>query len=166
MLVFGNISNCDINNNFDNEVYKTARYFDYNEFDQAVNCAYNQIKYLFKNLLNKERHFKFDTFKSIEDIRRIQIDAEGTSYEDYYELASFYDEDENYSCDLIISDGKMGYRFNKHSEKGLERLTFIEVEPNLENEIKLMVDMQEKLNNFIDEELNYAIENDITRIKI
>ena len=166
MLVLGSNENCDINNNFDDDAYNSARYFSREQYNQAVNCAYNHIKYLFKNLLNKERHFKFDTYKSIEDIKRIQVDADALNYEDYYELASFFDEDEKYSCDLIILDGKMGYRFNKHEEHGLERLSFVEVEPNLENEITLMIDMQEKLNNFIDEELNYAIENDITNIRI
>lgn len=166
MLVFGNEKNCDLNNRYDDDAYKSARYFSCNEYEQAVNCAYNQIKYLFRNLLNKEKHIKFDTYKSIEDLRRIQLDANILSYNDYYELASFFDEDEQYSCDLIINEGKMGYRFNKHTENGLERLTFIESEPNLEDEITLMVDMRNKLNEFINEELNYMIEQDITSMKI
>ena len=52
----------------------------------------------------------------------------------------------------------MGYRYNKHIDGRLERLTFIECEPNLDNEITLMLDMEDKLNNFINNEILYDME--------
>lgn len=166
MVVLGNKKECDVKNIFSDDVFRRAKYFKQDDYDSAVDYAYKQIKLMFKNYLKKEKHFKFDVYKSLEDIRRIQIDAKDLNYEDYFELASYYDEDEKYSCDLIIFDGKFGYRYNKHTLYGMERLTFQEENPNLDNEIELLKDMKDKLDTFIDGELEYDIQMDKTNIKI
>jgi len=166
MVVLGNDKNINSNNMFDDEAYSKAKYFKCDDYDSAVDHVYKQIKYLFKDDLNYERHFKFDTYKSMEDLRRIELDASDLDYEDYYELASFFDEDEQYSCDMIILNGKIGYRYNKHGYGNIDHLTFEETKPNLENEVTLMLDMQEKLNKFINEELVYDIEMNHNDIKI
>ena len=166
MVVIGCEDECSRYNTFNSDASKRMKYFDINDFDLAVDYVYKQIKYYFKDQLNQELHIKYDVYKSIDDIRRIQLDADGLGYDDYYELASFFNEDEQYSCDLIISNGKMGYRYNKHLNGHLERLTFQETEPNLDNEITLMLDMEEKLNNFMNNELIHDIEFDNTGIKI
>lgn len=167
MVVIGENGDCDINNMYSENAYKIARYFKYNDYDSAVDSAYNYIKYLFKNNFNKESHFKFDTYKSIEDIRKIKNDAETFSYGDYYELASFFDEEKMYSCDVIILNGKFGYRYNKHSvEDGMENLHFEETNPSLDDELSLLLDMRNKLNNFVESILMQDIEDDVIRIKI
>lgn len=166
MIVVGNDKNISSNNVFDDLAFDKAKYFNCNDYDSAVNYVYKQIKYLFKDDLNYEKHFRFDTYKSIDDLRKIEIDAKNLNYEDYYELASFFDEEEQYSVDLIILDGKIGYRYNKHSYGNLDRLYFEETKPNLENEVTLMLDMQEQLNKFIDDQLIYDIEMDYNNIKI
>lgn len=166
MIVLGNEKDCDRNNMFSDEAFNRTKYFDCNKYDDAVDYVYKHIKYMFKDSINTKRHFKFNSYKSIDDIRRIQIDAKDLQYEDYYELASFFDEDEMYSCDLIILDGQFGYRYNKHTSDGIENLKFEEVNSDLENEITLMVDMSNKLNNFITEELNYSIQMDNSNVRI
>jgi len=166
MVVIGCEDECNRYNTFKSSASKRTKYFDINDFDSAVDYVYKQIKYYFKDQLSQGLHIKYDVYKSIDDIRKIQLDAESLDYDDYYELASFYNEDEQYSCDLIISKGKMGYRYNKHLDGHLERLTFIETSPDLDNEITLMLDMEEKLNKFIYDELVYDIEFDNSGFKI
>lgn len=165
MIVLGNQDNIDINNMFDDISFNNAKYFEYEDYDSAVDFVYKQIKYMFKDKLSKEKHFKFDTYKSMEDIRKIKEDASDLNYQDYFELASFYDSDEGYSCDLIILNGKFGLRYNKHNEDDLENLTFQEYDISLDNEVSLMLDMQKRLEKFIDDELEYSITMD-TNIKI
>lgn len=158
MVVIGDDKNCDVNNIFDDDAFNRAKYFKCEDYDNAVDYVFKYLKVYFEKSFKKQFHIKYDVYKSIDDIRRIQLDADGLDFEDYYELASFYNEDEQYSCDLIISNGKMGYRYNKHIDGRLERLTFIECEPNLDNEITLMLDMEDKLNNFINNEILYDME--------
>lgn len=165
MIVLGNQDNIDINNMFDDIAFNNAKYFECEDYDSAVDFVYKQIKYMFKDKLNKEKHFKFDTYKSMEDIRKLKEDVSNLNYQDYFELASFYDSDEGYSCDLIILNGKLGLRYNKHNKDDLENLSFQEYDINLDNEVSLMLDMQKRLENFIDDELEYSITMD-TNIKI
>lgn len=166
MIVLGGREDINENKVFSEDAYNRAHYFKCDDYDSAVNFVYKQLKYMFKDKLNVERHFKFDTYKGIDDLRRIQEDAKNFNYEDYYDLASFFDEDEKYSCDLIIMDGKMGLRYNKHLDDGMDNLTFESCDVNLENEISLMLFMQEKLDDFINKELIYSIEMDNSSIKI
>ena len=165
MIVLGSDENKDINNMFDDEAYNSAKYFEYKDYDSAVNFVNKQIKYMFKDKKKKKKHFKFDCYYNINDIQRIKEDAEMFDYEDYHELASFYDENENYSCDLIINNGKIGLQYNVHDKDKSEKLTFKELDINLDNEATMMLDMQKGLEKFIDDELEYSITMD-TNIKI
>lgn len=165
MIVLGNQDNINTNNMFDDNSFNRAKYFGFGDYDSAVDFVYKQLKYMFKDKLNQEKHFKFDTYKNMDDLRRIKEDAKDLDYQDYFELASFYDEDEKYSCDLIILNGKMGLRYNKQDKNDLENLTFEEYDVNLENEVTLMLDMQKRLDKFIYDELEYSITMD-TNIKI
>lgn len=157
MIVIGNEDNTDINDMFDEKAYENAKYFSYNKYDSAVSYVYQHIKYMFKDLLKTEKHFKFDIYKSINQIRKIFEDAKDLDYEDYYELASFFDEEDNYSCDLVIQEGKMGLRYNKYNNYDKEILIFKECNLNLESEATLMLDMKKQLEQFINEELEYSI---------
>lgn len=165
MIVLGNQDNIDINNMFDDISFNKAKYFEYEDYDSAVDFVYKQIKYMFKDKLSKGKHFKFDTYKNIEDIRKLKENVSNLSDQDYFELASFCDEDEEYSCDLIILNGKLGFRYNKHNEDDLGNLIFQEHDVNLDNEVSLMLDMQKRLEKFINDELEYSITMD-TNIKI
>lgn len=158
MVVIGDDKNCDVNNIFDDDAFNRAKYFKCEDYDNAVDYALKYLKVLFEKNFKQQIHIKYDVYRNIDDIRRIQIDADGLDYEDYYELASLYNEDEQYSCDLVISKGKMGYNYNKCIDGHIEKLTFMECNPNLENEITLMVDMKENLNKFIYNELSYDLE--------
>ena len=155
MIVLGNQDNIDKNNMFDDVSFNKAKYFEYGDYDSAVDFVYKQIKYMFKDKLNKEKHFEFNMYKSIEDIRELKENASNLNYQDYFELASFCDKDGEYSCDLIILNGKFGLRYNKNNEDDLESLIFREYDPNLDNEVSLMSDMQKGLEEFIEDELAY-----------
>lgn len=74
---------------FDDLSFNNAKYFEYKDYDSAVDSVYKQIKYMFKDKLNKGRHFKFDTYKSMEDIRKLKEDVSNLNYQYYFELASF-----------------------------------------------------------------------------
>lgn len=165
MIVLGSEENKDNNNMFDDEAYKRAKYFKYSDYDSAVSFVFKQIKYMFKDKLSIDRHFKFDCNYNVDTIQRIKVDEESLDYDDYYELASFCDENENYSCDLIIYNGAMGLRYNYVDKGELENLTFEKCNINLENEITIMLDMKTKLEDFIERELEHSIETD-TNIKI
>ena len=103
-----------------------------------------------------EEHSYSEFFKYLE---RIINDAENLDYEDYYDLATF--EEDNAFCDLIILDGEIGLRYSKylneeHSE--FENMYFEKFVPDLTSSITLMLGMKQKLNNFIDDEIEYDIQ--------
>jgi len=158
MVVLGNEDNIDNNGMFDAIAYENCKYFNYEDYDSVVNHIYKQIKFIFKDKIDTTFHYKFDTHKSMDEIREIQENQNDLEYDDYYDLATFVDENNNYLCDLIILDGIMGVRYSKITDDGYENLTFEELNPNLENEITLMFDMQKKLDNFINEELRYSVD--------
>ena len=157
MIVLGDQSNVDSNSMFDDDAYNKAKYFKYDDYDSAVDYVYKQIKYIFKDSFNK--HFKFDTYQSMDRIRKIQEDASILIYDDYKELASFSSEDEQYSCDLIINDGQMGLRYNNNGKN----ITFEACDVNLENDATLMLAMKEKLEKFINGEIEYEISMDMEK---
>ncbi len=159
MIVLGSQNNIDVNNMFDDEAYKRTKYFKNNNYDLAVEWVYKQLRYMFKEKFNEEKHFKFDINKSMEDIRRIQMEASDLDYDDYYDLVTLENCSENYLCDLVIFDGKMGLRYSYMSGDEVENLDFEPCEVNLDNEVTLMLDMQEKLNNFIDKTEMEELEN-------
>ena len=91
-------------------------------------------------------------------------------YAIYYDLATFWDIDEKYLCDLIILDGKMGLRYSSEKDNGdIENLYFEEVKLNLSIDTTLMLNMKERLEKFIYDNLEYDISfnnNDSKDIKI
>lgn len=158
MVVIGDRTCSDVNNMFDDKAYKCARYFRCNDYDNASDYALNVIKKNFPKYLNQSYNYKFNCNRSISDIERIVNDAKDLDYEDYHDLATF--EDDNYFCDLIILDGKVGLRYSKfldeyHDE--YENIHFEEYTPDLTSEVTLMLGMKQKLGNFIDEEIDYDI---------
>ena len=130
--------------------------------DISVIIPVNNVEKYLKRCLDS---ILTNTYKNIEDIRKLKENVSNLSHQDYFELASFCDEDEEYSCDLIILNGKLGFRYNKHNEDDLGNLIFQEHDVNLDNEVSLMLDMQKRLEKFINDELEYSITMD-TNIKI
>lgn len=165
MIVLGTEQDKNINNLFNDNLLRNAKYFNCEDYNSAVNFVYKQIKYLFKDKMVIEKHYKFDLYRSIDALRRIKDDASMLDYENYNKLATFYDDVTKYSCDLIIDKGQMGLQYNSHNKDNLENLKFEPCNINLENEVTLMLNMQNKLNTFIDNELEYSIEMN-TNIKI
>lgn len=158
MIVLGDENQIEYNNNmFKDEVYKNAKYYKSDDYVSAVNFVYNQIKIIFHNQLNLTTHFKFDTHKSIQDIRKIAEDQEELDYEDYFDLATYWDENENYLSDLIIMEGKLSYRYSKNDNGEIQNLFIEDANPNLQDEMTLMLDMKNKLDKFICSEIEYDI---------
>ena len=160
MIICGDENSRNLFNMFNEEKFKSAKYFKSEDYDSAVDYVYKQLKYMFKDLMFLEKHYSFDINYSIDVIRRIKEDEKMLDYEDYHELASFYDKNEKYSCDLIISNGKMGLSYNLHNGDSLENLTFIPCDINLDSEYSIMLDMKNNLNQFINDELEYSITMD------
>ena len=160
MIICWDENSRNLFNMFNEEKFKSAKYFKSEEYDSAVDYVYKQLKYMFKDLMFLEKHFSFDINYSLDVIRRIKEDEKMLDYEDYHELASFYDKNEKYSCDLIIYNGKMGLRYNSHNGDSLENLTFIPCDINLDSEYSIMLDMKNNLNQFINDELEYSITMD------
>lgn len=144
----------DLNNMFDENAYNSAKYFNYNDYDEATDYAEQLIKHYYKKEFVVGNSFKFNTNYSISDIERICNDAEELDYDDYKDLASF--ENANYFCDLIILNGKLGLRYSKYidnSKEEFDNIDFEEYNPDLLNEVTLMLGMKQKLENFIDKEI-------------
>ena len=131
----------------------------------AIRKSNGKIEIEMKKIVPITRKYKFLNIPFIRGIF-VLIDSLITGIDTLNYSASFFDEDEQYSCDMIILNGKIGYRYNKHGYGNIDHLTFEETKPNLENEVTLMLDMQEKLNKFINEELVYDIEMNHNDIKI
>ena len=167
MIVLGDDKEKDTNNLFSDEAFKEARYFKCDDYNSAVDYVYQQIKYMYKDEIVKESHIKYDRFYTMAELKKICADAEDLGYEDYYDMATFWNEDEKYFCDLVIIDGSIGYRYSIKNEYGdYENLYFEKLEPNLEDDTSLMLDMKEKLSNFIDMELQEKLESYTQNIKI
>lgn len=156
MILLGSEENRDMNNNFDDITYDNAKYFSSDDYNSAIDYVYKYIRYIFKNQMNINKHYKFDTYKSIDDIKRLQNGEDILDSNIYCELASFYDINENYSCNLIFRDNKIGIEFQNYDN--FHSTDLIECDINLADEVSLMIDMQKRLNKFIDDELTYYIE--------
>lgn len=160
MIVLADKSCCNANDMFDNKAWQSARYFDANDYDTAIDFTYNVIennliKILQKNIILNLRRINAQLI--YKEQQWIQKDL---NYEDYYNLATFEDVDKLYFCNLIVSDGKLGLRYSKYSEKyynEFDNHSFEEWEPDLTSNVTLMLGMQERLNNFIEKELDYDI---------
>ena len=158
----------NINSMFSDDAYQKRKFFKDYEFDKAIKYITNNIKATFPHLFVKPANFNFQINRKLEDLERIVLDAESLDYEDYHDLATFDDFNENYFCDLIIMDGKVGLRysvFHDRNNNDYENLTFEEFNPNLESELSLMLGMKERLDQFIKGELEYDIQMN-TDIKI
>ncbi len=153
--------NCsDINDMFNDVAWQSAKYFKCGDYDSAVNYAFNVIKKQFKNDFPEISNTKFEMYKSLSDIQRIEADAKQLDYEDYKDLANFEDVNEGYFCDLIIMDGKLGLRYSKYCDEchdEFDNLIFEEWHPDLTSSTTLMLGMQNKLKDFVDKEIDYEV---------
>ena len=160
MIIIADKSCSNINDMFNDEAWKNAKYFKNGDYDIAVNHTYNIIKKQFSKYFLQEYNSKFQMHKCILDLQHIKLDAEFLDYEDYHELATFEDTDKLYFCDLIILNGKMGLRYSKYMDQyrdELDNLSFEEWNPDLTNEVTLMLGMQNQLRNFIENEIDYSM---------
>ena len=155
-------NNCsDINDMFNDKAWKSARYFKCDDYDSAVNYTYSVIKKQFDKNFLQEYNTKFKMHKCLTDLQHIESDVRDLEYEDYYDLATFEDINEEYFCDLIIIDGKLGLRYSKYidaTHEDFDNILFQEWEPDLTSNVTLMLGMQDKLRSFIEKEIDYDIE--------
>ncbi len=161
MVVVADKSCSDMNNMFDDKAWESAKYFKVNDYDAAVEYAYNVIKKQFGKNFLEDYSTKFKMHKCLADLQKIAKDSKNFVYEDYYDLATFEVIETSFFCDLVINEGKIGLRYSKYTDiyhEELDNLFFEEWEPDLTNSVSLMLGMQEKLNNFIENEINYNIE--------
>lgn len=143
-------------------LYSEKHSISISDYDNATNYALNLIKKQFKREFIIGNSFKFDTPYSLYEIERICSDAENLDYEDYHDIATF--ENANYFCDLIIIDGQLGLRYSKYvddSKDEFDNICFEEYQPDLTNETTLMLGMKQKLEHFIDKELELEYKKEI-----
>lgn len=158
MVITADRTCSNINDMFNDIAWKSARYFNAGEYDEAVNYTYNIIKKQFSKNFLEEYNTKFKMHKCLADLQHIESDAKDLDYVDYYDLVTFEDLDKLYFCDLIILDGKIGLRYSKYVDQYKEEfdnLTFEEWHPDLTSDITLMLGMQNKLRDFIEKEIDY-----------
>lgn len=158
MVVISDRNCSDLNSNFDDKALKCAKYFDCDNYQSATDYVLNVLKKVFPKHLNQNYNYKFNCNRNLSDIEKIVEDAENLDYEDYYDLATF--EENDYFCDLIILDGKVGLRYSKYFDEyhnEFENQHFEEFNPDLTSSITLMLGMKEKLSKFVDAEIDYQI---------
>lgn len=160
MIVLADSSCSNVNDMFDDKAWKSAKYFKADDYDSAINYTYNIIKKQFSKNFMVEYNTKFKMYKCIADLQKIALDSSKLDYEDYYDLVTFEDINKLYFCDLIILDGKLGLRYSKYNDslhEEFDDLSFEEWQPDLTSNITLMLGMQNKLNDFIEKEIDYDI---------
>ncbi len=167
MVVIADRSCSNSNNLFDDKAWKSAKYFDNEEYDKATDYALNVIKKVFPRYLNANYNCKFNCNRNLADLEKIINDCADLDYEDYYDLATF--EDGNFFCDLIIMEGQVGLRYSKfldndHTE--YENIHFEKFNPDLTSDVTLMLGMKQKLKEFVDAELDYNLGIDDGSIRI
>lgn len=159
MVILADNSCANMYDSFNEKAYKTAKYFDKEDYDSVVNYAFNVIKSNYSQNFIVECNTSFKMHKCLADLQKIANDSNKLDYEDYYDLATFEDLDNFYFCDLIILEGKLGLRFSKYTSQcgEFDNIFFKEWEPDLTSSISLMLGMQAKLKEFVDEEIGYNI---------
>ena len=161
MVIVADSSCANQNGMFNDVAWKSAKYFKCDDYDSAVDYALNIITKQFKNNIPETINTKFKMYKSISFIKNIEKNISELDYNDYYELACFEDENEIYFCDLVVMDGKLGLRYLKYYDRineEFDNLDFVEWQPDLTSSTTLMLGMQQKLNDFIEKEVNYNLE--------
>lgn len=162
MVVIGGDYEKDINNMWSGKVWENAKYFDVDDYDSAVNYAYNVIKLNFKDKM-KEVNFKFELFKSMEDIERYDIDIKSLDEDDLTVFATYIDIPEKLCCDLDIRDNEWYLTIHVidpyDNYRPIEMLEAIKITPDLKDETSLMMQMKKELDSFIDQELEYTVGN-------
>jgi hypothetical protein len=161
MIVIGNEKDRDTNAMFSENAYNERKFFNVEDVDSALKYVIDKMRVTFPKAFVRPANFNFECNYKLEDLERIVIDANSLDYEDYHDLATFDDLNENYFCDLIIMDGEIGLRYSKVSDRNnndYENLTFEKYEPNLESELSLMIGMKERLDHFITNEKEYELE--------
>lgn len=158
MVVIADRTCSDNNNLFNDKAYQCAKYFEYENYDSAVEYTLNILKRNYPKYLNANYNIKFYCNRNLSDLEKIIADAKDLDYEDYHDLATF--EDDNYFCDLIILDGKVGLRYSKfideyHDE--YENIYFEEFSPDLTSDNTLLLGMKQKLKEFKESELDYEM---------
>lgn len=167
MVVIGDLNCSDKNNGFDDKAYKCAKYFNYDNYNSAIEYTLNVLKKNYPKHLNANYNYKFNCNKNLAFIEKIINHAEYFDYEDHHDLATF--EEGDYFCDLIIIEGKVGIRYSKYLDSehtDFENIHFEEFEPNLSSDVALMLEMKQKLNNFVDAEIDYQINYGIDGVKM
>ncbi len=160
MIVVADKTCSNVNDMFDDKAWESAKYFTVGDYNSAVDYTYSIIKKNFSKHFLEEYNTKFKMHKCLADLQRIESDAKDLDYEDYYNLATFEDVDKLYFCNLIIDHGKLGLRYSKykdHYREDYDNLIFEEWQPDLTSNVTLMLGMQNRLNNFIEKEINYDI---------
>lgn len=158
MVITGDSTCSDSNDLFNEIAYKYAMYFEVDDYDTAINYTYNIIKKQFHQNFLEEYNTSFKMHKCLADIQSFSINSNELSNNDFYELATFEDVSQLYVCDFIINNGKLGLRYSMYKSQHyneLENLYFEEWEPDLTSSTTLMLGMQNKLNNFIEQNLSY-----------
>lgn len=158
MVVIADRNCSDLNSKFDHKALRCAKYFNYDDYNSATDYALKVIKINYPKHLNFNYNYKFNCNRSLSDLEKIIVDAENLDYEDYHDLATF--EEDNYFCDLIIIEGKVGLRYSKfldeyHDE--YENMHFEEFNPDLSSDVTLMLGMKQKLKDFVDAEIEYEV---------
>ena len=166
MVVIADKNCSDLNSRFDDKAFKCAKYFNSENYQSATDYTLNVLKKVFPKHLNQNYSYKFDCNRNLADLERIIEDAENLDYEDYHDLVTF--EENDYFCDLIIMEGKVGLRYSKYLDDNheFENLHFEEFNPDLSSSITLMLGMKEKLNKFVDAEIDYEITCGVDNVKI
>lgn len=154
-----NVSHC-----FNDDAFKSVRYFRYDEMEKAVDYVYCHIRLMYKNELDYPRNISFNTTHSLHDLERISMDVENLTYEDYHELATYENKTDGYSNDLIIENGKFNWQISKITDDEYKNIAEIDCEPNFNSEEELMIQMRDALNKFIDNEMEYGISMQDIRI--
>ena len=155
MIVLGNENECNINNLYSDNVYKQARYF--NNIKDAVDFAYKSLSYYFKDSFIKDYSVEFIMGYSLDEIKKLSEDAKNIE-NDILDLAYIKNNNSEYFADLVVFGGKFGLMICKYfDDQEWDTLTFIECKLDMSSSSSLLSSMKQKLDNFIDEELEHEI---------
>ena len=75
MVVIADRSCSDNNNLFDEKAYRSAKYFDSDDYDKATNYALNVIKKNFPRYLDANYNCKFNCNRNLADLEKIVVSA-------------------------------------------------------------------------------------------
>lgn len=159
MIIIADENTKDIfNNTYNNTACHSAKYFNKDEYDKAVEYTYKTLSKLYSKSI-QIISYEFTLYKSLEEIEQIENDILQFDYNDSYKLATLKNKTNLIACDLVVFKRKIGLQFSffNRQTNNYEDVIFTEYSLDSIKDTSLFLDMKKNLEIFMEQDIDYDI---------